>query len=301
MPGRTFNPTESRFGYNGQEMHEEVYGSPGTFYSFKYRDYDPRIGRFLSVDPLAPKYPELTPYQFASNTPIWARELEGLEAWYTNDDKKTSDEFGSGPQNERAGPLTDEFATEQGYTQYGVTETVPNYSFSNQEIQNFSNWNATKGPTEPGACLGCATTGSEMLTGVDAGFRNSSGKNVLSGKTLYDLGTNLQNAGGAVELPTQMNQETTTILNNPNAAQTENSAYILGPAGAYHSILVTRNTSGNTFSIYDQGTGWDVKNASKQGAQSQISDINSIHPTWGSRMWQLYKPTKIEVKYPIGR
>ena len=31
------------------------------------------------MDPLAPEYPELTPYQFASNTPIYAIDLDGLE------------------------------------------------------------------------------------------------------------------------------------------------------------------------------------------------------------------------------
>jgi hypothetical protein len=34
----------------------------------------------LSVDPLTKSYPELTPYQFASNTPIQAIDLDGLEA-----------------------------------------------------------------------------------------------------------------------------------------------------------------------------------------------------------------------------
>jgi hypothetical protein len=33
----------------------------------------------LSVDPLAPYYPELTPYQFAHNCPIWLIDLDGLE------------------------------------------------------------------------------------------------------------------------------------------------------------------------------------------------------------------------------
>jgi hypothetical protein len=42
--------------------------------------YDSRLCRFLSVDPLAPKYPELTTYQFASNTPIMAIDLDGLES-----------------------------------------------------------------------------------------------------------------------------------------------------------------------------------------------------------------------------
>lgn len=39
------------------------------------------ILRFISVDPLTKKYPQLTPYQFASNTPIQAIDLDGLEAF----------------------------------------------------------------------------------------------------------------------------------------------------------------------------------------------------------------------------
>lgn len=39
--------------------------------------------RFLSTDPLTKKYPELTPYQFASNTPIQGIDLDGLEIYLT--------------------------------------------------------------------------------------------------------------------------------------------------------------------------------------------------------------------------
>jgi hypothetical protein len=39
-----------------------------------------RIARFLSVDPLTKFYPMLTPYQFASNTPIMSVDLDGLES-----------------------------------------------------------------------------------------------------------------------------------------------------------------------------------------------------------------------------
>ncbi len=38
------------------------------------------VSRFLSVAPITRQYPELTPYQFASNTPIQAIDLDGLEA-----------------------------------------------------------------------------------------------------------------------------------------------------------------------------------------------------------------------------
>ena len=42
---------------------------------------DPTVStRFLSVDPIARSYPMLTPYQFASNTPVIAIDLDGLEA-----------------------------------------------------------------------------------------------------------------------------------------------------------------------------------------------------------------------------
>ncbi|MGK0390993.1 MAG: hypothetical protein ACI94Y_003753 [Maribacter sp.] len=51
---------------------------------YGFRLYNPSIGKFLSVDPLSPKYPELTPYQFASNTPIQAIDLDGLEAYYVH-------------------------------------------------------------------------------------------------------------------------------------------------------------------------------------------------------------------------
>jgi len=51
----------------------------GNEQDYGMRVYDPRIGRFLSVDPLTPKYPELTPYQFGGNSPIRFVDLDGLE------------------------------------------------------------------------------------------------------------------------------------------------------------------------------------------------------------------------------
>ena len=46
--------------------------------------------RFLSVDPLTSKYPMLTPYQFASNTPIQAIDLDGLEAYFIHGTNSSS-------------------------------------------------------------------------------------------------------------------------------------------------------------------------------------------------------------------
>jgi RHS repeat-associated protein len=71
-----------RFGFNGKENDNEVKGV-GNQIDYGMRIYDPRIGKFLSVDPLMKKYPELTPYQFANNSPISGVDLDGLEYYYT--------------------------------------------------------------------------------------------------------------------------------------------------------------------------------------------------------------------------
>jgi RHS repeat-associated protein len=81
MPGRKYPAAGGlyRYGFNGKEKSDEVYGD-GNVYDYGFRIYDPRIGKFLSTDPLFKSYPELTPYQFASNCPIEAIDLDGLEA-----------------------------------------------------------------------------------------------------------------------------------------------------------------------------------------------------------------------------
>jgi len=78
-----------RFGFNGKEKDDEVSGN-GNHYDYGFRIYNPRLGRFLSVDPLTKSYPMLNPYQFAANMPIWATDLDGLEALITNKNDNTA-------------------------------------------------------------------------------------------------------------------------------------------------------------------------------------------------------------------
>ncbi|MFY0255719.1 RHS repeat-associated core domain-containing protein [Chitinophaga sp. 30R24] len=59
-----------RYGFNGKENDNEVKGE-GNQQDYGMRIYDPRLGRFLSVDPLTQHFPWYTPYQFAGNKPIW--------------------------------------------------------------------------------------------------------------------------------------------------------------------------------------------------------------------------------------
>jgi RHS repeat-associated protein len=65
-----------RFTFNGQETDNEL--DNGTL-AFEYRIYDPRLGRFLSVDPLRKNFPWWGSYVFAGNMCIEHKELEGRQ------------------------------------------------------------------------------------------------------------------------------------------------------------------------------------------------------------------------------
>jgi RHS repeat-associated protein len=67
------------FGFNGKERDDEGMGGGGSTYDYGFRIYNPQIARFLSVDPLTNNFPFYTPYQYASNTPVQAIDLDGLE------------------------------------------------------------------------------------------------------------------------------------------------------------------------------------------------------------------------------
>jgi RHS repeat-associated protein len=83
LAGRTFSSNGYRFGFNGKEKDDEMNGD-GNVYDYGFRIYNPRLGRFLSVDPLTKGFPMLTPYQYASNNPILNIDLDGLEGVNNN-------------------------------------------------------------------------------------------------------------------------------------------------------------------------------------------------------------------------
>lgn len=78
MVGRNWQAGGYRYGFQGQEMDNEVEGT-GNSINYSYRVHDPRLGRFLSIDPLAPKYAYNSPYAFSENRVVDGVELEGLE------------------------------------------------------------------------------------------------------------------------------------------------------------------------------------------------------------------------------
>jgi len=101
MPGMTWSKGDGyRYGFQGQEMDNDIYGR-GNALAFEYRIHAPRLGRFLSIDPLKDDYPHNSTYAFSENRIVDGRDLEGKE-W--------------------------DVATKDGHTQFTLTMKVVNES-----------------------------------------------------------------------------------------------------------------------------------------------------------------------------
>jgi len=106
MPGRTYKATGSaayRYGFNGKENDNEVKGE-GNQQDYGFRIYDPRVARFLSVDPLTKEFSWLSPFQFASNRAIEAIDLDGLEGIRPNPSGSRPARRGNQPSNYGTSP-----------------------------------------------------------------------------------------------------------------------------------------------------------------------------------------------------
>ena len=90
---KSYTSFSSRFRFNGKEWDEET----GNYY-YGARYYDPKVNVWLSVDPLARKYPELSPYTYVANNPINLVDPDGRDIWRVKNGrltlyKKTGDNY----------------------------------------------------------------------------------------------------------------------------------------------------------------------------------------------------------------
>ncbi|GEM_PF-7077269 len=93
-PGRQLNPTDYKFGFNGMEKDNETQGT-GNTYNFGARLYNSRLGRWMKVDPLAMKYPYLSPYHSMANNPILYVDPDGMKnVIYIHIDKDIAKKYG---------------------------------------------------------------------------------------------------------------------------------------------------------------------------------------------------------------
>lgn len=77
--GTTSTGIGYRYGFNGKEFDYEAKGWMNQ-YDYGERIYDNRIGRWLSIDPLASSFPYESPYNYAAGNPVRLIDADGKAA-----------------------------------------------------------------------------------------------------------------------------------------------------------------------------------------------------------------------------
>jgi RHS repeat-associated protein len=72
---------DNKYLYNGKELQDDVLrGKSLDWYDYGARFYDPSLGRFTCLDPIAEEFYYVSPYNYAENSPIANVDLWGLQA-----------------------------------------------------------------------------------------------------------------------------------------------------------------------------------------------------------------------------
>lgn len=90
-----------RYRYCGKELDSES----GLYY-YGARYYAAVLGRFVSVDPLAGKYAQLSPYNYAGNDPVGDLDIDGMQSTSTDTSETGANTSSTSPNTGTTNPDT---------------------------------------------------------------------------------------------------------------------------------------------------------------------------------------------------
>ena len=126
-------PVEVHFQLNYQERQDEL---GLNWDSFKYRNYDYVIGRFMSINPLAEKYAYNFTYAFQENKMGLGRELEGLELVIRDENTGA---ISKGPYDTNNNNITEVQINKEGWSEeLPAVEITAHYNQDNNDQQNLN-------------------------------------------------------------------------------------------------------------------------------------------------------------------
>ncbi|WP_281335983.1 DUF6443 domain-containing protein [Flavobacterium eburneipallidum] len=140
------NPGQ-KYKYNGKELQDEL---GLNVYDMDARNYDPALGRFMNIDPMAESYYQHTPYNFVGSNPIIRTDPTGMD-WYT--DEKGNQTYNKDLTKDNASSILNSDKNEK-YSGTTATENVSNdegsYTLSYNADGSISSSNTTRSTTNDG-------------------------------------------------------------------------------------------------------------------------------------------------------
>jgi len=274
MPGRKYPAAGGlyRYGFNGKEKDNEV-----VQYDYGFRIYDSRLVRFKSTDPLTKSYPMLTPYQFASNSPIAGVDLDGLEFYYAADGSYLGQSKKGGTQLR----IATKYEAKNGGT--SIIHSYKEYK-TNSEVSRL-------GRNERGNFTGIKTLSNDdigrILAYGNQVYTEKMSTHLTNLETTYDESVGRRNQNGdyglldfkvvaydLLDIDKGNLLEINGVVYNPNEA----GNFLWGMVLAYNEVpfgakMAELATSGRKDEPYDQKA---IKEGDKFG--EIVDELFSIHP-----------------------
>ncbi len=242
---QVFNPSATYKNYKFQEQELQETG----FYSFKWRNYMPDVGRFFNVDPLSEKYSFQSHYNFSENRVVNARELEGLEALVVN-----GQELSSAKSSMKKFATTMGFASVHPQAAFRIGTDEGSKSISGI-AHRFSSKIASGNKADQNAIrhgIWSAMIGSEFgsSTALQAGNAHegigiASSQNVDMSKTFKGKGESAENLADSIVDVMNNNIGIGIAESNPNAGTKDLATMVLGELKNNGMWTVSNDKNGN--------------------------------------------------------
>jgi RHS repeat-associated protein len=227
-----------RFTFNGKEDDKETQTQ-----DYGMRIYNNRLGRFLSIDPLTDEYPFYTPYQFASNTPIMAIDLDGLESQTAIDGKKFDGPWDMGKIN------TQIQVNRDNQTQAALKKTA----IINEVVKRNSSTNNTEKPIvklKSEVDAGIVGAAEIRILGVGIGGKAGISKPIIS-TTISEQGATNE-VGGDAKLSSSL---TYGIGKVETSINTSGVASLEGSLGMFKATATTNKSSTTELELFSVKAG----------------------------------------------